>query len=59
MDKELKKLLKKYSSLIVCKKKRHYQIKHACKNGFITVSCTSSDRNYIFNVEKDILKLIG
>ena len=58
MDKELKKLMKKYRCVAICKKKRHYRITHPCKKGFVTASCSSSDRNYIFNVEKDIKKFL-
>lgn len=59
MDKELKKLLKKYGCSVFFKKTRHFKIKHPCKKGFVIASCSSSDRNYIFNVEKDIKKLLA
>jgi hypothetical protein len=59
MEKELRRLLKKYPDLTVAYGKKHLQIRHPSKGGFVTVSSTSSDRNYIFNVKRDIDSFIN
>ena len=59
MDKNLRKLMKKYPGLTVERGGKHLRIRHVCKRGFITVSSSSSDNNYLFNVKRDLDKFIN
>lgn len=51
--------MKQYPELTVEHGGKHLRIRHSCKRGFIIVSSSSSDGNYLFNVKKDLDKFIN
>ena len=54
VDKDFRKLLKAFPELVLEHGGKHLRLRHPTKPGFIAVSSTSSDRNYLANVRRDL-----